>query len=326
MTKIRFSLGYNQDKDMLKLLEKYKENIDYFYFPVPISYAGSGRIGNQSKDYQKTIKEIIKTCLNLGIKPLLLLNSTCDGKLIADKQYMNEVISYVKELNKIGLSSISLTNLLYVAPLKNVIPDIEIHSSVNCFIKDPEKADYLRQLGVDVITIDRDINYKLDIIEKIRSRTKLRLCLMLNEGCLRNCPFRLTHFNKVAHSYSNNKEVRFEEDSCFKLIKNNPHYLFRLQLIRPEDLKRYKNIVDIFKIVSRENTTSQIEKVLKAYIEEKYDGNLMDLISNTKKGNFPFLENSKIDSDKFFEKMNKCNMICEECNYCKDIYKKLVSE
>jgi collagenase-like PrtC family protease len=59
---------------------------------------------------------------------------------------MLQLISYIKKLEKIGLKSVSLTNLLYVKFIKKSVPNIQIYSSVNCYLKNVEQALYFKKL------------------------------------------------------------------------------------------------------------------------------------------------------------------------------------
>jgi hypothetical protein len=42
---------------------------------------------------------------------------------------------------------------------------------VNCYLKTYEQAIFFKDLGFDVLTIDRDINRDLELIKKIKDRT-----------------------------------------------------------------------------------------------------------------------------------------------------------
>lgn len=103
------------------------------------------------------------------------------------------------------------------------------------------------------------------------------------------------------------------------MFKQNKKLIFRSCFIRPEDVWFYENKVDYFKIVSRDYSTEKIEKVLNAYLSQKYDWNLFDIID------FPvdpdwrsinFIDNKKLIDTNFFEKIKACPSDCDTCNIC----------
>lgn len=109
------------------------------------------------------------------------MNATCEGENTGDKLHMLKLIKYVKILHKAGLTSLTLTNMLYAPFFRKAFPDITIYSSVNCYLKTVEQAIYLKDLGIDILTIDRDINREVELIRKIKKRTDLGIQMLLNE-------------------------------------------------------------------------------------------------------------------------------------------------
>jgi collagenase-like PrtC family protease len=90
--------------------------------------------------------KLIKKCNDYGIETIIIMNSICEGEKTGDKEHLMNVISYLKKLYKVGLSSVSVTNLLYVPFIKKSIPGITIFSSVNCYVKNAETAIYLKKI------------------------------------------------------------------------------------------------------------------------------------------------------------------------------------
>ncbi|RLG13845.1 MAG: hypothetical protein DRN71_04080 [Candidatus Nanohalarchaeota archaeon] len=318
--KTKYSIGYNQNAKTLELLDIYIEHIDSLYFPIPPVYLSSGRHTPFEKNYNKNIKAIIKKCADVAIDSQILLNATCEGALCADTAHMKKVIDYLKTLTKSGLKSAAITNPFYITEIKKEIPELELHSSINCYTSNIEQALYLKDMGIDVLTIDRDINRNLDLIKNIKKATGLKIKLLVNEGCLSNCPFRKMHFNSLAH---NLPDKPFLERSCITVISKDPKKIFRIPFIRPEDIKHYKSFTDYFKLATRTFPTSQIETTLKAYINEEQNGDLLDILDMTSmKCYFTFINNKVLDKLNFFENMQKCTHDCENCGYCETLLKK----
>ena len=164
--------------------------------------------------------------------------------------------------------------MLYVPHVKKNMPNLLVYASVNCFVKTKLHAKYLAKLDVDIITIDRDINREIENIRHIKKETGKEIQILLNEGCIRDCPFRNTHFNILSHC-DNEHELQFtnliEGESCTPFLKQNRRYFFQIPFVRPEDLSRYEGVVDIFKLTTRTLDTKRIELQLLAYAAEKYE-------------------------------------------------------
>ncbi len=323
---MKFSIWYNEEKTFFKLLEKYKNNISTVYFAAPEILWPSWRSIIQNKDYKNQIKELIKNCKKYSIWTILTLNATTEWKKTWDKDHMLDIINYIKKLKKYWLESISLTNLLYVKFIKKSVPWIKIYSSVNCYLKTVEQALYMKKLWIDILTIDRDINRDLKLINKIKEKTWLKIQIMLNEWCIKNCPFRNTHFNIIANNIEDNIENKkkwkynlVERFSCTPMLAENKRLIFRMPIVRPEDLNYYKNSCDYFKLVTRWLETKKIETFLKAYIDWFYHWNLLDIIDMSiidYQLFVPYINNDKLTKLNFFKDMQNCPSDCDSCFNC----------
>jgi len=318
---VKFSIGYNHDIGLLKILDAYKDNIEAFYFPIPSYYLGSGRHVFQRKGYAHEIPGIIRKCSSLNIRSQLLLNATCETEKRLGKAFFSKIIAYIEGLKSLGLKSLVITNPIYISEIKRNIRGIAIESSVNCYVKTVEHALYLRDLGVDVLTIDRDINRDIPLIKKIRDKTGLKLKMVLNEGCLRNCPFRTTHYNYLSHGY---RSRDIDNGFCIEILKRNPAKVFSIPFIVPEALHYYKDIVDYYKLSTRVFSTPQIKSCLEAYIRQDFNGDLLKLLDCLGLSYFDFIDYKVLKRKNFFETMLKCDKDCVNCNYCNELEKRTV--
>jgi len=321
---MKFSIGYNHDIKLVDLLDIYKDNIESFYFPIPYQYFGSGRYIPQKGSYLNEITEIIKKCNSLNIKSQLLLNATCEGKSGLEKKFFSKIIDYIQRLKSLGLKSVIVTNPVYISEIKKQIREIQIESSVNCYVETVEHALYLKDLGVDILTIDRDINRNIPLIERIKNETAFKIKIMLNEGCLRNCPFRNMHYNYLSHNASDSNiliDNIFPDKFCTRIYLKNPTKVFSIPFIPPEALPYYTKIVDYYKLSTRVFSTSKIEFCLKAYINQDFNGNLLEILDSPGLSYFNFINYDLLKKNNFFEKITKCNNNCNKCNYCNKLMK-----
>ncbi len=321
---MKFSIGYNYDIKLLGLLDIYKDHIDAFYFPLPQKYLGSGRNIPQPRNYVNQVPKIIERCNSLNITSQLLLNATCEGEFGLSRNFFKRLVSYIKKLRGIGLGSIVITNPIYINRLKEEISDIRIESSVNCYIKTIEQALYLKDLGVDVLTIDRDINRNIPLIKEIKNRTNLKIRLMLNEGCLRNCPFRIMHYNYLSHRNSIPKrpiDGTFPDHHCIEIYLRNTAKVFSIPFIPPDALRHYESFVDYYKLSTRVFPTKRIELCLKAYINQQFNGNLLEILDSPGLSYFEYIDYNALSKSHFFEKMKSCIDNCNRCAYCNTLLK-----
>lgn len=325
---MKFSIWYNQKPDFFDLVDKYKDNLSSIYLPLPYSIGNSGRDENQLSDYEdKVIFDLIEKCSSYWIDTILIMNATCEGENTWDKFYMLKLIKYIKILHKRGLTSITHTNMLYVPFFKRAMPDIIIYSSINCYLKTVEQSIYMKDIWVDILTIDRDINRDIKLIKKIKEKTGLKTQMLLNEGCFSNCPYRHTHFNIAAHRVDYNTDERIsnwkynliEDYSCVPMVHKNKKLIFRAPFIRPEDLVHYDWLIDVYKLDTRPESTQRIAFMLDAYIAGKYEWDLKDIIDFPYQ-NVPHIDNKKLTELGFFEKLAKCPKDCYSCNVCEQFF------
>lgn len=312
---------------LLEILDIYKDNIEALYFPIPDYYLGSGRQIPQSKNYTNQIHEIITKCNSLNIMPQLLLNATYEGKRGLNEAFFKNIINYIKKLKDAGLKSVIITNPIYISRIKNEISDIRIESSVNCYVKTVEHALYFKDLGVDVLTIDRDINRNIPLVKEIKNKTRLKLRIMLNEGCLNNCPYRIPHYNYISSKCKQpTKLIKnvFMDKFCMEIFLKNPAKLFRIPFIPPDALDYYEQFIDYYKLTTRVLPTPRIELCLKAYINKNFNGNLLTILDSPGLSYFEYVDYDILIKSNFFERMLHCSLKCDSCGYCNKLFNKAV--
>lgn len=318
---MKFSIWYNEQEDFSDIIQKYHAHISTVYFPMFYWLISSWRNINQHTDdllvYFKKVLLLMKECNKYWIETDLLLNWTCEWKNTSDEKYFKSLIPYIKILKKNWLSTITLVNFMYINILKENFPDIKICASLNAYVKTLEHSVHLKNMWVDIITVDSDINYDLKLIKKIKDRTWLAIKVIVNDPCIAYCPYRMTHFNMIAHE----AEVWWgllETIACWEMVENNKRLFFRIPFVRPEDLHNY-DFVDYLKLATRDLTTKEIDFLLWTYISQKYDWNLLDLIGScipTIPEVVKYIDNSKLSELNFFEQMTRCPNDCDSCTNC----------
>ncbi|ODS42916.1 MAG: hypothetical protein MSIBF_06555 [Candidatus Altiarchaeales archaeon IMC4] len=335
MPNFKFSVPYNNDFSMLEMLAGDFGNgignnkIGELYLSGPQEIFGSGRIITKKVNIADIVK-VISFCHENGIKANLLLNSSCEGTQWYQPGNVGMVLKLIRILHlENDLDAVTLANPLFIQKIKKEFPEIEINASVISRIDSVQMAIFFDKFGADVIIPDRDINRDLGLLKEVKEAVDCELKLMVNEGCLFKCPYKIFHDNWISHASKeliNRNQDRLaqpEIKNCSSIFKIDRSQLLKSSWIRPEDLVRYRGITSWFKIVGRDKPGGFILKTAAAYLSEKSPKNLMEIIN----GSPPFfVDNELLDKDNFFERVTGCNKNCSKCHYCEEFAKKAVRE
>ncbi|MBN2094938.1 MAG: U32 family peptidase [Candidatus Aenigmarchaeota archaeon] len=321
---MKFSVPYNNDFSLLEELARIKEingnRIEEIYFSGPQDHCGSGRV--MDKTTPKDIAKVTEFCHKEGIKANMLLNSTCEGLNGYSESNVSKVLKLVETLyREHGLERVTIANPLWIQKISSEFPKIKISASVLSQIDSIQRAVLFKRFGASTITPDRDINRNLRLLEDIRHSTGCELKLMVNEGCLYKCPYRIFHFNLVSHCSVEGidpKEAFFF--NCHKLSANEPSLILMSPWINPENLKTYGKITNYFKITGRSHSKEWIINTTKAYLSENFEGNLLDIMdSNLDCFNKKFgrsINNKSLEKLGFFNRIIECDKDLCRGKYC----------
>ncbi|MFZ7132818.1 MAG: hypothetical protein ACOWWR_10710 [Eubacteriales bacterium] len=331
MEYLEFSVPYNEDSrsldDIFNLKNHGGNRITEIYLSGPQEYSASGRVMDQLgiEAFFNTIKKINSA----GLKVNLVINSTCEGDEWYTPATLKKTIDYLTVAHKeYHVESVTIANPIYMRQIRRHFPKIEICASVLSDIDCLQKAVIFTDMGANIITPDTSINRNLELLKQIKETTRTKLRIMVNEGCLYKCPFRKFHFNYVSHlSKKSGMEFVFVP-YCNSVIDKDYSQILKSSWIRPEDLRKYKNITNYFKIVGRDLPTSKVIRSMKAYMEEDWDGDLMDIVASSlgayanNKG--VYVDNKKLGEINFFERVTNCQQDCYSCHYCENVAMEVV--
>lgn len=334
---LEFSIPYNNDPQALTEIFKFKEfygnRIREIYLSGPQEYTGSGRISKAQTFYDFT--NTVQIIHNEGIRVNLLMNSVCEGDDWYSKEVLNTTMGYLERVfNGCGVEAITIANPMYIREVKRRFPHVEICASVLADIDCIDKAIIYKKAGADTFTPDVNINRNLRLLKKIKEKTGLDIKLMVNEGCLFKCPFRKFHFNYISHRSRNPGQdgLKGEDNvfslNCIQVSKSDPSQLIKSGWIRPEDIEKYGEISNFFKLVGRTSSKNMILRSIKAYMGQSWKGDLFELMAGNLyscgMSNLLHLENQSLDAEGFFEKVSSCDHECIDCNYCGELVVRLL--
>lgn len=326
-----FSVPYNEDfkslGEIIDLKNHAGNKITEIYLSGPQEYSASGRV--MDKLDIEVFFDTIKKIHTAGFRVNLVINSTCEGDSWYTPTIFKKTMDFLILVHKeYQVESFTIANPVYIREIRRNLPDVEICASVLGDIDCLQKAVIFTEMGANIITPDASINRNLELLSQIKKTTRTKLRIMVNEGCLYKCPFRKFHFNYVSHlSKKSGMEFVFVP-YCNSIIDQDHSQILKSSWIRPEDLSKYENITNYFKVVGRDLPTSKVIRAIKAYMEESWDGDLMDIVASSL-GAFAnnrgvYVDNKKLGEIKFFEKVSTCKQDCYECRYCENIAKDIV--
>ncbi|MBD3230301.1 MAG: hypothetical protein GF329_19135 [Candidatus Lokiarchaeota archaeon] len=284
-----------------------------------------------------------------------LLNAPCMNNAEYQPEFHRELINYIQWIEDIGTDNVIITIPFLIQLIHEQFPKLKIRVSTIANVNSVNRAKFYARMGAKEITPDVMINRDFETLKRMKNALKKYNCdivLLLTDGCLFQCPFRNYHYNILGHSSQLNQQYGCNYiDTCIlncSITKfSEPAEVLKARWVRPEDLSHYESIgIEKFKIAGRRMSTEWIIRSVKAFSEQKYEGNLVDIIQgfsmsyggleqqdpnkrlresvkNEQKTKL-IIDNTKLDGFIDFFKEQNCNAMCDECNYCEEWAKKVV--
>lgn len=275
-------------------------------------------------DYYQ-LEEYVSFSRERGIDFNYTLNPSCMGNFEFSKKGIKSINKLLQKLSSIGVKSLTITmpSLMELVSASNL--GFRIKASAICEITSPSKALFYKELGAERVVLDPDITRDFVNIKNICQSFGSGVEIIINNVCLKNCSYKMFHYNHEAHCNSNNSEQTIKDyyfNRCSMQKASKLANSIKLNWIRPEDINYYMNSgIQHFKIQGRQNVLKgDIIKTLEYYFREDYDGNLFDLITIFAPYNSfqPFIDNKKLDGfvRGMYENPGLCSNVCLKCNYC----------
>lgn len=314
----KLSVGFNGNLGLLEKIFNDKDNkVETLYTGGYLKEVSSGRYQYSKSD--QDLEKIVEAVHYKNSSLAVTLNSPCNVPPFSEKQWWNNVKNYLKHLESIGVDTVVVAHP-FLMSLTKENTDLKVATSVICDVNTPRGALYYEDMGADVIVSSSSINYDLDQLRRIKSNLKkAKLALLVNEACLGNCPWRRFHQNALSHADRQGYDLDYAM-SCTNLYEKQPYMMLTNNVVRPEDLKEYEGISDMFKLVGRTTDEETLLKMIHAYSTESYHGNLVEIVD---KGFSEFINLPNDQLDSLFEQKSKCVKNCQNCSKCKILYKKI---
>lgn len=302
---MRVSVPFNQDPRLVGKILKFKEHLHDVYLPCRPDIMGSGRWWKGDVDeYDELVENVVAKLKDNDIGVNMLFNAICP-ELGSTKK----VLEYLDEIVPLGIDTVTVCSLLLAKRIRHEFPDLKISASTNAFVNSVRKAMFWKGVcRVDDICVDRDINLRPKLIGEIRRASGATIRMLVNEGCLPDCPFRVQCMTFMSHSGKGMSRDPFIHE-CFAIRGKQLWQEYGSTSVVPGALKHYKGIVDFVKLQGRSYETKTIIRMLEHYI------NNTDSFHTDPEKTF-------YKPEEVFLKVSNCDRDCDVCGWCRDYLEK----
>jgi collagenase-like PrtC family protease len=281
---VRFSVACNFDPELINRISPYP--VYEVYGKLPSDFFGGGRPSFYlpNIDRQEMVKYVAHTH-SMGIEFNYLLNSSSMDNVEFTTEGQRELRKLLDWLVEVGVDSITVSNLFFLRAIKKNYPNFRVRISAHRETDNARKVRFWEDNGADCVVIsETTIHREMKILRAMREAVSIDLSLIVNNWCRQDCAIASNHAVLLSNA-SRNKSKNFPLDYCsiycnaYRL--EEPVNYIRANWIRPEDLHYYTEMgYTNFKIVERNTPTDLLAMRVRAYAQQRYDGNLLDLVQN----------------------------------------------
>jgi hypothetical protein len=344
---MQFELPLKVTDDFISsVLQAHEEKIYSVFFTLPSAYMNDARVIYSQPTYAELTLALTK--VPKSIKKYVTLNGRYNPPINYASNNVRENARLLLELHDQGLlHGIIFLDFFYIRRLLSMEPrigELELIPSVNCFIDTIGKFHTMRRYLENAcgayrarkVIIDRGLNRDLEGMERLCRQVKefdpdLKIEVLVNEGCMLYCPFKINHDIFISMSNDHNQCQVHRNTDCddYNLNKlygcqnsnlKNPANIFRSPFVRPEDVQRLEGMADILKVAGKTLPPNRMKMIFQAYLDRKYSGNLLDLLDATQiLSKDIFIDNARLPED-FFETVATCNKNCPACGKCEKVF------
>lgn len=334
---MKLDVPYNHDPNLINRIIPFSKYIDSIYVPCNLKISGSGRFGKRfiSVNWSKYDNFTIRT-INKLQKHNIDVNMLFNSIVIPHDTFLNfensKMFNYLKKMHSSGLKHVTVADIRLALLIKKNLPKMKISTSVLAYIDSVPKAMYWkRYIDPEYIGIDLDCVKDLQLIQNIKSSSKSKIRLLVQSGCLPNCPMNPCHYVACAI-----KERFMFSPNCRKIFAQRPWEMYKGRIIPPYYLfKNYKGIVSQIKILDRTFPSNRIMQNIKFYSLNIESKNFLADISHPVPSekitrNYLVKPNTyyncksaffKDFPEKLYDIISSCNKNCGECGECKKFWK-----
>jgi|PlaIllAssembly_1097288.scaffolds.fasta_scaffold103149_1 collagenase-like PrtC family protease len=360
---MEFTLACNWDLALIDQLDS--KRVKGFFGQYTDDPFGGGRGSFLVPKVTKEEAEVfIKKAKERGFAFNYLLNGACLNNHEFIRDQFSLLMNHLEWVNSLNVDMVTVSLPFLLNLIKKNFPRLQVCVSSWARIESANRAQYWEEMGADKLILQEHVNRNFKALKSIRKAVKCQLEVIANPSCLFTCPYEYNHINMMTHSSQPSVTTEgFVVDhcqlSCQKRKLEKPVDILKARWIRPEDVGVYDEIgIDTLKLLERFRTTASLLKVVQAYTERKFDGNLIELLTLPNKGSFNppnleyllkpefinigmmmrmadvfgysfpeiiYLDNRQLDDFlEGFKKRDCLSLYCGDCRYCEKVSEKAI--
>ena len=331
-----FSIPYI--KNITKILSKIPKNIvnDIYFSDGLYPSARNIQLNKKERDELKELSGEYN--LNYTLNPSCYSNNF----YLKDEytQFLKN-LELLKEYYNLKYLTFNNTIILKEKNFRQICDELQItlRLSVNNVVDSLEKLKiFVQEFKIYDIVLDRSLNRNWDELEKIieykndllKNNIELNLILLVNEGCLPNCPYKTHCDNMICqyHKYNEDEINTFsnihDQLTCTNEFSIKPWKALQSPFISPIYLDKYKNDFN-FKIAGRGKEKYILEKIILSYTNAIGEHPLKFFFSTFRSNDFNKINFYNLEEFNFFENTYNCKLNCHSCDYCEKTFKELLN-
>ncbi|MBR0484129.1 MAG: hypothetical protein IJJ69_05015 [Oscillospiraceae bacterium] len=289
---ISFDVGTNFDYKLFDAIDQYdtKHSITNLYGKLKNDGMPGGRAASIIPDFtMDEFEAYLKECKKRNLSFNYLINPLSLDQNEYDPVVGKKMRDFIHTLYDVGVREITLNSPILIKYVRKEFPDMFITLGLYAYPTTIQHVEYWRTWGINEITLDHSFNRKFDVLRSLLTEYKdsdFHMRVIANNLCLRECPYRLAHGSFVGHSDPTKTSMDYTLINCNYHKISQPAAFLTSEWIRPEDVHYYRALAEetgnknfAIKLIDRTRTTEFITNVIRAYMTESYDGNLLDIVN-----------------------------------------------
>ncbi|MBM4355652.1 MAG: hypothetical protein FJ109_17995 [Deltaproteobacteria bacterium] len=274
-------LACNWDEDLVGVAKRH--GVTELFGKLRQDAVGGGRVGFILPAIsRRQAARYIRRVHDAGIAFNYLLNGTCLGGRELTSRGQDDLARLLGWLHDdCGVAWFTVSIPYLAAFIKRRHPDSHVVVSMMAQVDSVERARLWEEEGAEVLILFDNKDFPL--LKALARHTRLRLEVPANLSCMNRCHQTFHHGNLASHASSSAGEGLYSlplcETRCAMLKVKEPRRILAGQWIRPQDVRLYEEIgVHRLKLLDRISPTAQLTRVVEAYANRAFSGNLAELI------------------------------------------------
>ncbi|WP_051261134.1 hypothetical protein [Desulfovibrio inopinatus] len=340
---MRFETPFLPDPDFTSFLVDIKDHLSAVHFRLYVPGLADARSASDGFDGKTLVEQLRRLD---GVPQYGLLNARFHHPdIYTNTTYLDRIADHVQRLkDDAGLVGLVATDFYLLKALARHQPDlvtgVRLTPSVNCaittvqelvsYVETATRYGFARPVRY---VVDRRLNRQPQKLDELARQVDsiypgMALVLLANEGCLADCPYRLTHEAQIAlASFPGAPDPMVtvaRRLGCLEDISNTPGLILSSPFIRPEDVQHLPASVAELKLCGRTRGPNRLRQIIQAYLDGAWKGNLFELLDAPEAlARTHFIENAALPEE-YYSTTTQCSKLCSSCGYCDALAKALL--